>query len=132
MQNPKTIADLNLNLEFTKTEKLPTYSAFEIYIKSKNPDIQKWNIKQGIYSFSVTIPTEIVNDYGWPKWETITFDIAVYLGTSKSLINLLYKINEQIWAKIKKATVKYNTWTELDKFVLVSENKFEIEFTIPF
>lgn len=132
MQNPKTIADLIINLEFTKTEKFPTYSEFETYIKSKNSDIEKWNIKQGIYSFTVTIPTEIVNDYGWPKWETVDFDIPIYLGTNRSLINFLYRINEQIWTKIKKATIKYNTWTELDRFVLKSKNNFEIEFTLPF
>lgn len=134
MKKPKTIADLSINLEFTKTEIFPTYSEFENYIKERNPGIEQWNIVPGIYSFEVTIPTNesLRFNGGYPKWDTITFDINSVAGMSRTLINFLYRINSQIHSKIGKATPKYNTWTELDRFVLVSENKFEIEFTIPF
>lgn len=142
MKKPETIADLNINLEFTKTEYFPTYSEFENYIKDKNPGIECYNIVPGIYSFTVTIPTDLVKEgmlgfNYFPKWETIFFDtiffdITIDHGTNKSIINLLYKINYHIHEKIKKGTEKYRTWTELEKFKLIAKNSFEIEFTIPF
>lgn len=137
MKKPETIADLNINLEFTKTEYFPTYSEFENYIKDKNPGIECYNIVPGIYSFMITIPLDsesvtMFNGRSYPKWETIFFDIGIDHGTNKSIISLLYKINYQIHLKIKKATEKYRTWTELDKFKLIAKNSFEIEFSIPY
>ena len=131
MKQPKTIADLNINLEFTKTEFFPTYSEFENYIKERNPGIEQWNIVPGIYSFEVYIPTDkTFRDYfsnEQTKWDYVTFDINSVAGMNRTLINFLYRINSQIHSKIRKGA-----WTELDRFVLVSENKFEIEFTIPY
>lgn len=136
MKQPKTIADLTINLEFTKTEFFPRYSEFENYIKERNLGIEKWNVVPGIYSFEAYIPTnETFKDYfgrDQVKWDTITFDINSVAGMNKTLINFLYRINSQIYSKIKKATWEYSTWTELDRFVSISENKFEIQFTLPY
>lgn len=147
MQKPKTIADLNINLEFTNENHFPTYSEFENYIKDRNSAIIDYNIIPGIYTFKILIPTNknshIVNGiqqdiprevigYTFPKWETISFDIDIHHGINRSIINLLYNINYHIHQKIRKRSENYRTWTELDRFVLISKNTFEIEFTIPF
>ena len=82
-KKPKTIADLKINLTFSKTSNYcPLFTDFEIELRNKNPELINYRIRSGLYSFRIWLPTKEVNseifkDEKITVYEWIVFQINV-------------------------------------------------------
>lgn len=114
---PKTIADLKINLKFSKElNYCPTFSDFEAKFQEENPNLPNYKIKAGIYRFRIWIPTcekmFIGTETKYESHDWINFTIEIMNGIY--LVNFLYLINYNIYSRIRKDTC---FCTELDNFV---------------
>lgn len=139
-KKPQTIADLKINLTFSKISNYcPLFTDFEIELRKNNPELINYRIKPGSYSFRIWLPTKEVNSkfYGGEKYsiyEWITFQINVAKPISKGdetyLFNLLYQINYNIYLNIQKDTTYC---VELDGFKREYDDfHYLIELGLPF
>lgn len=128
MKTSKTIADLNINLTFSKSLLFHSLSEFTEKFKKANPYLVNYKIIPDTYLFEVYIPNE------YNQYVTLYFNVTIHKGTDNSLSTFLYKIDSCINKEIKKSDDYYHPWTELEKFILVNKtnNSFKIEFSIPF
>ncbi len=139
VNKPKTIADLNINLTFSKTSNYcPLFTDFEIELRNKNPDLENYRIKPGLYHFRIWIPTGEEKSKYWgeniTKYEDYDFQINVpkpiLQGDETYLFAFLYRINYNIYLKIQKDA---NYCTELDCFKREHDDfHYLIELGIPF
>lgn len=120
MNKPKTIADLKINLTFSKISNFcPTFTDFEEKFRKDNPDLTNYRIKPGIYYFRIYIPVkkELINTYWSEIYEWFVFKIVIpqpiLQGDEVYLFNFLYRINYNIYLNVVKDT-KFSLG--LDKF----------------
>lgn len=137
---PKTIADLNINLTFSKTlNYCPTFTDFEIELRNKNPELINYRIKSGLYHFRIWIPIKEVDSqlfkgekltiYDWYNFQ-INVSKPILQGDETYLFAFLYRINYTIYLKIQKDA---NYCTELDCFKREYDDfHYNIELGIPF
>lgn len=138
-KKPQTIADLKIDLTFSKTSNYcPTFTNFEIELRNKNPDLENYRIKPGLYHFRIWIPTGEKKSKYWSenitKYEDYNFQINVpkpiLQGDETYLFAFLYRINYNIYLNIQKDT---NYCTELDCFKREYDDfHYNIELGIPF
>ncbi len=140
IKKPKTIADLKINLTFSKTLNFyPTFTEFKETIKKNNPELINYRIKPGLYSFRIWIPTgEIDSDYyngeKCSLYEWIVFQInipkSILKGDEIYLFEFLYRINYNIYLNIQKDTTYC---VELDEFKREYDDfHYLIELGLPF
>jgi hypothetical protein len=83
IKQSKTIADLKINLTFSKPSKnnCPTFTDFEIKLKQENPELVNYRIKPGVYNFRIWLPTGEEKSKYWneniSRYEWVTFQIEV-------------------------------------------------------
>ena len=140
VNKPKTIADLNINLTFSKTSNYcPLFTDFEIELRNKNPDLTNYRIKPGLYHFRIWIPVrekDHTTIFGGKisEYDDYNFQINVpkpiLQGDETYLFAFLYRINYNVYLKIQK-DVYY--CTELDCFKREYDDfHYNIELGIPF
>lgn len=139
-EKPKTIADLNINLIFSKTSNYcPTFTDFEIDLRNKNPELINYRIKPGLYHFRIWIPIKEVDSqlykgekltiYDWYNFQ-INVPKPILQDDETYLFSFLYRINYNIYLKIQKDA---NYCTELDYFQREYDDfHYLIELGIPF
>lgn len=145
-KKPKTISDLKINLEFSKTSNYcPLFTDFEIELRNKNPELINYRIKPGLYSFRIWLPTKEVNSkfhgggkYSVYEWVVFQINVAkpiehLLFGKQNDemcLFNFLYQINYNIYLKIQKDTTYY---VKLDEFKREYDDfHYLIELGLPF
>lgn len=139
-KKPQTIADLKINLTFSKTSNYClTFAEFKETIKKNNPELINYKIKPGLYSFRIWIPTgEIDSDYYHGEkcslYEWVVFQInipkSILKGDEIHLFEFLYRINYNIYLNIQKDT---NYYVELDGFKREYDDfHYLIELGLPF
>lgn len=139
-KKPQTIADLKINLTFSKTSNYcPLFTDFEIELINKNPELINYRIKPGLYSFRIWLPTKEVNSkfYGGEKysiydWVVFQINVArpILQGDETYLFNFLYLINYNIYLNIQKDTTYC---VELDEFKREYDDfHYLIELGLPF
>lgn len=117
IKKPQTIADLKINLTFSKTSNYcPTFTDFEAKFQEENSNLPNYKIKPGMYHFRIWIPTHeqvyIGTETKYEVYNWVNFTIEAINGAC--LVNLMYLINYNIFLRIKKDTY---FCTELDNFV---------------
>lgn len=140
-KKPQTIADLKINLTFSKPSKsnCPTFTDFEIKLKQENPELINYRIKPGVYNFRIRIPigeedSKVYYGAKVTKYDWITFQIEVkqpiLQGDETYLFSFLYRINYNIYLKMKNDEY---FCTELDYFQReYDDSHYLIELGIPF
>lgn len=139
-KKPQTIADLKINLTFSKTSNYcPVFTDFEIELKNKNPELINYRIKPGLYSFRIWLPTKEVNSkfyegekYSVHEWVVFQIEVKQQIkqGDETYLFNLLYQINYNIYLNIQKDTTYC---VELDEFKREYDDfHYLIELGLPF
>lgn len=139
---PKTIADLKINLTFSKTSNFcPTFTDFEEKFKKENPDLVNYRIKPGIYNFRIYIPVKKEIDVT-PTWiydkeicEWFVFKIVIpqpiLQGDEVYLFDFLYRINYNIYLNIVKDTKFLLDWINFQEsmmtFIIVLIWRFRFE-----